>query len=291
MTIVPLVLGIIFSKVAFVKLFYSIMLFLTFQILIGVFEDDSLNQNAMIYIILTNWITLLYLYLEKKFDLCGRIVRNADDYSNAESTRLGFISLVLALGAIFFLIDSMGGVSSLLKSWLVIRSEVSSNTSSRIAANILFFMSASTLLVSRLRGSSTYLIMLIALLLLAFCLLIRAKVFFIPIAIALFIPLSQSVNLRRLFSFSVFFVLAYIFIMIFRWMGDLEDASLEKLLEVIVSVLNAGLEREAYHQFISVFNYYEVNESPYISSISRYLLIVFDRVAGTNFAPDNHYNM
>ena len=206
MTILPLALGIIFSKVAFVKLFYSIMLFLTFQILIGVFADDSINQNAMIYIILTNWITLLYLYLELKCDFCGRIVRNADDYSNSESTRLGFISLVLALGAIFFLIDSMGGVSSLMRSWLTVRSEMSSNVSSRLAANILFFMSASTLLISRMRGSSTYLIILIVLLLLSFCLLIRVKVFFIPIAIALFIPLNQRMNLRRLLSFSIFFI-------------------------------------------------------------------------------------
>ncbi|MDA7771909.1 hypothetical protein N8946_04115 [Pseudomonadales bacterium] len=285
--IAPLALGIVFSKLAFAKLFFSIMLFLTFQILIGVYEVDNISQNAMIYITLTNWITLLYLCLEIKFGLYRRIVRNADYSLNAKGARQGFTSLILAIGALFFLIESMGGISSLLKSWLIIRSEMSSNVSSRLAANILFFMSASTLLIARLRGSSTYLIILIALLLLSFCLLIRVKIFFIPIVIALFIPLNQSVNLRRLFSFSVFFVLAYLLIMIFRWMGDLEGATLERGLEVGVNVLNAGVEREAYHQFISVFNYYEANKNVYFASVSRYLLIAFDRVVGADFAPDN----
>ena len=122
-----------------------------------------------------------------------------------------------------------------------------------------------------------------------FVVITREKIFLVPILLASFFDLNfRRISMKQSLLLAVVFFMLYFISTAIRWYGSFDEGfKIEQFLAVTIRAIDAGFERFTYVQYTSVMNYFHSSEHLGLVSVLRLLLLPFDKLLGTELAPNN----
>jgi len=250
-----IIMSVSFVKESFSRTFLLGLMFVDILVFKGMYENNtSINEIALLFILMSNVLIFLVSLILKNLPK-----KNTEVVEKVSKDRYLLFKLYLfSLLSLFFILWSIGGYNSVSSSWLVIKNEMDSNSLISLLSTFLFIYSLINLRKYYVENNSSMIeIILPTLILLLFVFILRIKLFIIPIILIFLIPKTiNEIDLKKFMKISIVLIASYFVVMFARWLGDLSSMTLESLYATLLSVYNAGVEREMYHQFTSVFEYY-----------------------------------
>ncbi|MDO8048054.1 hypothetical protein O3301_06205 [Janthinobacterium sp. SUN211] len=266
-----------FTQLYLLALLFVNWLIFSGYIAFGIFDD------GLIFISAANFICVFFVLLTSKVRHRQLSCELAPPQPSAF-----FWSVAFALLALFYLVQGIGGVNALFNSWVEIKDDLDGNNLLRNMAMFFYIIAVASLRSALIREGFKVKLALPVILIAMFVMAIRVKLFMLPLFLTLLLPrLEYKLNNKRILWAGILFPLLYLSVMVFRWLGDLQNVGPDELLATVKDVLSAGVEREMYHQFHTVFEYFQVHSISFGASYQRLFLMPMDSILGTSFSPDN----
>ena len=297
LAVTPLVVTFIVSCSVIIQIYVSGLLFLSIMLFIGFINDPTSNLEYYFFIVVSNFIVLSAAVLTHShfLSLVHCVRRNTSfGYASRCKYDFGLFSLLASLVACFLLVVGAGGVQAISAVWVDVADELSNNAGYRIFAILAFILSIASVRMAIIHHEPIFLVLLTILFLVCFVLIVRVKLYIVPILLGLFYPTKeQRLNFLKISTMGISFLFFYIIVMFVRWLGSVNGLSYNDTSNTMKNVLEAGVERDLFSQFYSVMAYYDgVLEWGWGRAYQRLILIPFDTVFGTDWAPQNpmyHY--
>lgn len=205
-------------------------------------------------------------------------IKTAGFYSDLICFSLPITILIIAFGPTIIFGD-----------WSDFRATRISSPKIVIFATCLFFLGVARLFAIRKEWSNAWRVLMGISLLFLFVVISREKIFFVPIllAAALDPKLKRFSNKLSILLAANFFILYFLATAI-RWHGSFKDGiEISRFWGVLSAALEAGFEKHVYVQYTKVMEFFHINAFLGLDSLMRLILLPFDRLLGTEFAPDN----
>lgn len=230
------------------------ILLVTFLIIYNsIFSNlNKLNINSLFFVTLSNVFVLFTSVFLSQIKI--KLFPDQKHTFNNKGI-LNFYFFSISCLVILFL--GIGSFEKLIASWIEVKDTLQDQSFYRVFSMIFFFIALSYLRKNINEKKNKLLFYFPGLLLLlSYILIIRVKMFIVPLILIFIIPKFKNIRFKHLLKVSIFSPIIYLIVMFFRWLGDLNDFSIDKSLMVFNNVIEAGIEREMFSQYHSVFNHY-----------------------------------
>lgn len=239
-------------KGSFTRIYLSGILFVTFLIIYNSILSDfsSLNINSLLFVTISNTLIFLTsiflssnktLFIQKNYEL---------DKANI------YRFYLLSICSLFVLYLGIGSLDKIMESWIEVKDELQAQNFYRSLSSIFFFLSLSELRKLVIDHKPIKYLLPGILILILFILIIRVKMFIIPFLLIYIIPSKKNIDFKQILKASIIFPIIYLSVMFFRWSGDYNTFSIDKVGIIFNSVIEAGIEREMFYQYNAVFDHY-----------------------------------
>lgn len=230
------------------------ILLVTFLIIYNsIFSNlNSLNIYSLLFVTLSNIFVLFTSVFLNKIKK-SLLPKQKHNFNNTSIFKFYFFSI----SCLVILFLGIGSFEKLIASWIEVRDSLQDQSFYRVFSMIFFFIALSYLRKNINEKNNKLLFYLPGLLLLfSYILIIRVKMFIVPVILIFIIPKLKNIKFKHLLKVSIFSPIIYLIVMYFRWLGDLNNFSIDRSLLVFNNVIEAGIEREMFSQYHSVFNHY-----------------------------------
>ena len=228
-------------KGSFTRIYLSGILFVTFLIIYNSILSDfsSLNINSLLFVTISNTLIFLTsiflssnktLFIQKNYEL---------DKANI------YRFYLLSICSLFVLYLGIGSLDKIMESWIEVKDELQAQNFYRSLSSIFFFLSLSELRKLVIDHKPIKYLLPGILILILFILIIRVKMFIIPFLLIYIIPSKKNIDFKQILKASIIFPIIYLSVMFFRWSGDYNTFSIDKVGIIFNSVIEAGIERES----------------------------------------------
>lgn len=266
---------------------FVVQIYLFALIYVTIKIQDGESSNALfiaIFVMLSNMLVLISLII-----FPGRLWREKAQAHKCIITS-EYMAFSFGVLAIHLLAIGAGGYYNLLGSWLIIKDQLEDNDLYRSLSMISYCVAVGYYIHWRLTSEKKQLFwdMGLFLSLVTYAFAIKVKLFMVAPLLALALEKSgKTFGYKKTIRYSIVFLFSYLAVMTTRWVGDFENLSYDAILDTLVSVGDAGIERELLHQSSSVFEYYQENDFNYGQSIRRILMSFFSIFGLVNELPEN----
>lgn len=237
---------------SFTRIYLSGLLLVTFLIIYNsIFSDlNILNSYSLLYVTISNIFVLITSIILSSVERSLPLKNFTSRKTNISKFYFfGICSLVV----LYF---GIGSFEKIIGSWIEVKDELEGQTLYRVLSIIFFFLSLSELRKLVIEHKPTKYLLPGILILILFILILRVKMFIIPILLIYLIPSTNNLKFKNILIASIIFPLIYILVMFFRWLGDFNVFSIDEAGVILNNVIEAGIEREMFSQYHSVFNHY-----------------------------------
>ena len=274
--IIILIFAIVIVRTPFSRLYILAMLGICLLIINGaLINQGNVDKLALIYLLISNiFIGMASLIISKlqKWSRGVLAVKKGNRYDLVKLYIFSTTSFVL-------LIIALGGFYDTLHSWVEIRDVLSGKNLLRITSSFLYLISSIYLRRLYASGVSIKKMLIPIILLLFYIIVLRTKIFFLPLFFVFVIPRTKKTLPVLTLAKTVFaFILSYLAVMTIRWLGSVTEINPVRIGAVFDSVLRAGIEREMYNQFIAVFSHYLNHDILFAGSYIRLIIEPLNKV-------------
>ena len=256
------------------------LLLVTLSLGFNVISDNTASMLSSLLILVSCLLLLIIVLLRY-------LVAKPQKNYEIKAANFGSDLFYFALPLIFLIV--LFGQKIILGSWAEFRHIREKSPVIVMSLTCLFFLGVGSLLAVPKRRRYFPRVLIGASLLFFFVFVTKEKIFLVPIILASIFDLRfMRLSLPRSAVFVCAFFLLYFVSTAIRWYGSFDDGfSMDRFWEKLSLAYDAGFERYSYMQFSSVMDYFHSNEYLGPNSLSRLLILPFDKLLGTGFAPDN----
>ena len=256
LNLVLLTLALVIERGAIMQFFWLMLLGISFIISMRWIQSDRPEAcfPLLYFMILSNFITLTFLPLsnrKKTLPLTGDPLRSRVNFS--------VISILLLAGSLILTLGTVGGrVSDFLQSWDKLYIATENEHVLRNAATLTYLGGLGTARCAIRQGAPRLILLAIFLLALVFVIILRAKIFIVPLILSfvLFDQQNQKRNLIRTGTTSLLLISSYFGVMYIRRLAGID---LSFIFAAASSVLDSGLEEGLMKEYCAVFKYFELH--------------------------------
>ena len=273
---------------SFTQIYLCGLLLVTFLIIYNsIFSDlNILNIYSLLYVSISNIFVLITSILLS-------LIEKSLPLKNFTSRKTNISKFYFfGISSLFVLYFGIGSFEKIITSWIEVKDELQGQTLFRVLSTILFFLSLSELRKHVIEKNNKLIYLLPGvLILILYILIMRVKMFIIPLLLIFMIPSNRGLKFNNLLKAAIIFPFIYLLVMYFRWLGDFNTFSIDKAGIIFNNVIEAGIEREMFSQYHSVFNhYFNLTSNPDIGgSYLKFITEPFVRIFNLESVPNPMY--